>query len=226
MPLVLDDVTKAEFERLLWVFYNPKYSLYDANIEEWTSILKLAHQWDFKEVKELAIRGLESLQIPALQKVILYHEYKVDRNLLQAAYTALTVRDDPITLEEGRDLGLETVLQLARARETARAPRRAGNPRAPINLAGVELDVIINDVFSLSSPGAAHEQTAGISQTPAGGGAGTQSPSPSPSNTAQGTGGSANGSANGPPNGHVNGGTPNHSQNNTSRTNGRFGGQR
>jgi hypothetical protein len=217
----LDDVTKTEFERLLWVFYNPKYSLYDASIEEWTSILKLAHQWDFKEVKELAIRGLESLQIPALQKVVLYQTYHVNRTLLQAAYTALIVRDEPLTIEEGREVGLETALQLAHAREIARAPvfsgRRVGNPRSPVNLAGAELHTLINDVFQLSSPDAASEHT---TQMPTSSGTpttnirdtsqttSTQTNSgSSPSNTPQGT--NANGSTNGttgwPLNGHING---------------------
>ncbi|KAH8996789.1 hypothetical protein EDB92DRAFT_1528236 [Lactarius akahatsu] len=166
LPLVLDDITKTEFEQFLWVFYNPKYSLYDASIDEWTSILKLAHAWNFIEVKELAIRGLEGLQVPALQKVVLYQKYDVNRNRLQTAYTALTVRDEPITIEEGRELGLETSLQLARAREVARAPvfsgKGVGNPRSPVNLAGVELDAIINDIFELTS-GSEH-----TTQTPTG----------------------------------------------------------
>jgi hypothetical protein len=165
------------------------YSIYNASIEEWTSILKLAHLWDFIEVKELAIRGMEGLRIPALQKIALYQTYGVDRNLLQAAFTALTVRDEPIAVEEGRELGLETALQITLARETARAPRRVGNPRSPVNIAGAELDAIINSIFSLSSSGAADGNTTSTSQTPTTGssGTGTQTnPSP-PSNTAQGT---------------------------------------
>ncbi|KAF8271084.1 hypothetical protein EI94DRAFT_634469 [Lactarius quietus] len=186
LPLVLEGISKTEFERFLWVFYNPKYSIYDASIEEWASILKLAHLWEFIEVKELAVRGLESLQIPSLQKVVLYQKYDVDRNLLQAAFTALTVRDETLTIEEGRELGLETALQVARARETARAPRRVGNPRSPINLAGVELDALINDIFSISSPGAAHEEPTNISQTSTSAGTSTQTNTGPSSNTAQG----------------------------------------
>ncbi|KAI9465149.1 hypothetical protein BJY52DRAFT_666785 [Lactarius psammicola] len=235
VPLVLEDITKTEFERLLWVFYNPKYSLYDASIEEWTSILRLAHIWDFTEVKELAIRGLEGHQIPALQKIVLYQTYKVDRNRLQTAYTALTVRDEPITIEEGRELGLETALQLARAREVARAPvfgggRRVGNPRSPVNLAGVELHTIINDIFQLSSPDASSEHATQIptgSETPTNastrdtsqGGSGQTNSGSSASNTSQGTGTPANGTTNGPT-GPLNGinGTTNNS--NRAQTNG------
>jgi hypothetical protein len=152
-PLVLDDALKVDFERFLWVFYNPKYSLYDASVEDWTAILKLASQWDFIEVKALAIRELENLQIPPLPKIVLYQKYAIDRKLLQPALTALTMRDEPLTIDEGRELTLETALELAKAREIARSPvfKKSGNPRSPVNLAGVELDALINDVFHLPS---------------------------------------------------------------------------
>jgi hypothetical protein len=145
-----------------------KYSLYDATVEEWTSILKLAHQWDFIEVKALAIRELENLRIPALQKIVIYQTYEVDKKYLQAAFTALAVRDEPISVEEGRELGLETALQLARAREAARAPnKRSGNPRSPVNIAGSELDALVRDIFQLSPPATSH--VANGRRTPSGG---------------------------------------------------------
>jgi hypothetical protein len=132
-----------------------KYSLYDASVEEWTSILKLAHQWDFIEVKALAIRELENLPVPPLPKVALYQKYAIDRNLLKPALTALTIRDEAVTIDEGREIGLETALDLAKAREIARSPvfsgKKSGNPRSPVNLAGVDLDVVIKDVFHLPS---------------------------------------------------------------------------
>jgi hypothetical protein len=118
--------------------------------------LKLAHRWDLIEVKALAIRELEALQIPALQKIVLYQTCKVDQKYLQGAFTAVAVRDEPITIEEGRELGLDTALQLARVREAARAPlssgKRSGNPRSPVNIAGVELDALVKDIFQLSPP--------------------------------------------------------------------------
>ena len=133
-----------------------KYSLYDATIEEWTSILKLAHQWDFFGVKDLALRELEQLVIPPLQKIVIYHSYAIDRSLLHAAYTAFAVRDEPITMEEGQELGLDTVIQLVRAREFVRAPatggKRVKDARSPVNVAGAELDALIRDIFRLSLP--------------------------------------------------------------------------
>ena len=202
-PLVLEGITRAEFECFLWVFYNPsarlshfashyltkpfrKYSLYDMNIEEWTYILKLAQQWNFSEVKALALRGLESIRIPDIQKIVIYQTYNVDRSRLQDAYTALTVRDEAITIDEGREVGLETALQIAQAREIARASvfsgRQAGNPRSPANFAGLELQALINKVFRISSPGLASGYTA---QRPTGDGTSTNPRDTSPTQSTQ-----------------------------------------
>jgi len=155
-PLVLEGTLEADFERFLWVFYNPKYSLYHASTEEWTSILKLAHQWSFDGVKDLALRELERLEIPPLRKIVIYQSYGVDRRLLQNAFTALAIRDKPMTIEEGQELGLETVIQLARARELVRAPAAGGkrikDAHSPVNVSGAELDGFIRDLFQLPPP--------------------------------------------------------------------------
>ena len=153
--------------------YFRKYSIYKANVEEWSSILKLASQWDFVEVKEFALRELEQLEMPALDKIILYHTHNINRNLLQAAYIALTVRDESISIKEGRLLGLETALRLAHAREYAR--RKAGTNRSPVNLSGPELDAFINQLFNLSLANASNTTTErpATPQTPTSTGRGT-----------------------------------------------------
>lgn len=159
-------------------FYFRKYNIYEADVEEWSSILRLAHKWDFDQVLEFALRELEQLPMPALDKIILYHTHDIDRNLLQAAYVALTVRDEPISIEEGRQLGLETALRLTHAREFARAPvfngRRAGTARSLINT-GPELDTLINQLFNLSLPDASNSTTErpATPQTPTATGRGT-----------------------------------------------------
>ena len=135
------------------------------SIEEWASILKLADKWKFTEVKALAVRGIDDIpMISALEKIVLYQTYNVDQSHLRSAYTALTVREEAITIDEGRQIGLETALQIARARELARAPvfsgKKVGNPPSPVNLTGVELQAHINQIFQVSSPGSASEHTA------------------------------------------------------------------
>lgn len=155
-PFVLFNTSKVEFERLLWVFYNPKYSLYDVDVEEWTSILKLANQWDFVEAKALAVRKLQVLSIDPIQRILLYRKHAVHSVHLQGAFTELTIRDIPINADEGRELGLETVVQLADARERARAPLSPspspgnGHPRSPVTYTGAQLDDMIKDAFNLT----------------------------------------------------------------------------
>ncbi|KAF8190893.1 hypothetical protein BJ912DRAFT_316196 [Pholiota molesta] len=120
----LDGLTVDEFARFLWVFYNRKYSIYDADTEDWASILTLAHRWGFPEVKSLAVRELERKELPDVKRIKLYHDTAVDRALLVPRYAALCARDAPLSLAEGRDLGMETTLMIARGREEARAGAR------------------------------------------------------------------------------------------------------
>ncbi|KAI9431016.1 hypothetical protein H4582DRAFT_1761429, partial [Lactarius indigo] len=56
--VVLSEVTTKEFELLLWVFYNPDYSVYEATAREWTLILRLAQCWEFPRVEALCWREL------------------------------------------------------------------------------------------------------------------------------------------------------------------------
>ncbi|KAI0027588.1 hypothetical protein K488DRAFT_61083, partial [Vararia minispora EC-137] len=155
-PFSLDDTLATDFQRFLWVFYNPKYSLYSANVEEWTSILKLSHQWQFPEVKSLALREIEQLPMEPINKIVVYHAYDVDRDLLIESYAALTTRDEPLSLEEGQMLGLETALIIARARELARGPSgvKRGHSRtasSPVTLAANDLEAVIKDLFKLDA---------------------------------------------------------------------------
>jgi len=61
-----------------------------------------------------------------------------------------------MTIEEGHELGLETVIQLARARELVRAPAAGGkrikDAHSSVNVAGAELDGLIQDLFQLPPP--------------------------------------------------------------------------
>ncbi|EPQ55220.1 hypothetical protein GLOTRDRAFT_76535 [Gloeophyllum trabeum ATCC 11539] len=168
-PFPIEDATSVDFSRFLWVFYNPLYSLYNASIEEWTSILKLAYLWRFAEVKKLAVRELEKQYIAPVPKIALYNRYDVDRNLLLPSYSVLTTRDEPISMAEGMDLGLETSLLLARARELARGKegRRASSP---VTIEDSEVQGLLTDVFALkdvpfrpTSPAAVRVDTSAIS---------------------------------------------------------------
>lgn len=168
----MPNTSKIEFERLLWVFYNPyvtihasfslplifscrRYSLYDANVEEWTTVLKLANQWEFVEVKALAIRELQTLPMDPVPRILLYRKYAVNEDHLHKAFTELTIQDEFPNADEARQLGLETVVQLANARERARAPvspgNRSGELRSPVTHTRPQVDDIVKDAFHVTT---------------------------------------------------------------------------
>ncbi|KAF8911665.1 hypothetical protein CPB84DRAFT_1671992 [Gymnopilus junonius] len=162
--IILEDLTPAEFARFLWVFYNPKFSLYDAEVEDWSSILVLAQRWSFPEVKALAVRELEQKPMLDVKRIKLYHETDVDRNILIPRYAALIEREEPLTLTEGFDLGMETTLQIAQGREEARAARLPSGVRSPLTptLKGADLHEVVRELFKIA-PNAPLEEEEGQS---------------------------------------------------------------
>jgi len=120
-PVVLDGITAEEFEMFLWVFYNPKYSLYNADVETWKTILHLAHTLEFKEVKELAVRELHlKPEFPLVEKMALYQHHHVDPRHLVPLFAELCSRDTPPTLEESKILGPDSTYLVYSTRERLR----------------------------------------------------------------------------------------------------------
>jgi len=200
--IVLENVRSIEFERFLWVFYNPKYSLYDTTVEEWTSIIHLAHRWNFPEVKNLVVRELEKLPVDNIDKIVLYQKYDVNKDLLVPCYSALCMREAPLSLHEGLKLGLETALMIARARECARCKPTDSGERSPTpaDLDEQDMHNLVKDLFGIAKPtdssqgkAGAQSSTAQTSTSNSGGGsakngAGASSSSSSPTER-NGTGG-------------------------------------
>ncbi|KAI0300449.1 hypothetical protein B0F90DRAFT_412010 [Multifurca ochricompacta] len=150
-PVVLEHTSVDGFAGLLWVFYNPRYSIYNTTVEKWQSILTLAQRWGFKEVEELCVRELEKLPIPPVEKIYIYQKFKLNASLLLESYAKLTNRAEPIDLEEGRKLGIDTSLLIARARELSRGTGSHTSPRSPsaIQLESKDLQRLIREVFGL-----------------------------------------------------------------------------
>ncbi|KAJ7104586.1 hypothetical protein C8R43DRAFT_819767, partial [Mycena crocata] len=150
--IMLDNVRSRDFAKLLWVFYNPKYSLYDATVEDWSTILELAHRWEFAEVKSLAVRELEKLELGDIARIVLYRKFQVDEAYLIPRYVALCERPELLTVDEGLKLGMEIVIALSRARECARSPDPSGcRSPSPATLGEKELTDIIKDHFGIKA---------------------------------------------------------------------------
>jgi len=154
--MVLDDVTCDDFDSFLWVFYNPRYSIYDAPWEVWSAILKLAHKWGFAEVKRLAIDELQKHKFADIDRIVLYHDTEVDRNLLVPCYAALCERENPLSLPECVELGMETAHQIFRAREQARgvvkSPGSGVRSPAPIAVKQEEMHSLVKVLFGVEVP--------------------------------------------------------------------------
>ncbi|KAG5731778.1 hypothetical protein E4T56_gene811 [Termitomyces sp. T112] len=116
------DVTAVAFEKLLGIFYNPKYSLFDWTVADWTIVLELTQQWEFNEVRNLAIRELDKLtEIPLIERIALYQRFKVDQDLLLPLYGKLCSRPEALNEEESEAIGMKTTVLIFRAREHLRA---------------------------------------------------------------------------------------------------------
>ncbi|KAF9012722.1 hypothetical protein BDQ17DRAFT_1405297 [Cyathus striatus] len=148
--IILEGVRPVEFAKFLW-----KYSLYKAPIEDWMTILSLSHRWTFPEVKSLAVREMEKLPCPDIDRIVAYHSSDVDRNLLIPRYAALCER-------------METTLMIARAREYARANVTANGLRSPTvsNVRGTELNKIVRELFGIPVPVIASPDDDPISPVP------------------------------------------------------------
>ncbi|TEB26339.1 hypothetical protein FA13DRAFT_1053347 [Coprinellus micaceus] len=120
-----------EFERFCWVFYNEKIDDYsEATIEEWFTILRLAHTWGFNAVKAMALRYIKKNedQIPnVVDRIVKYEQYAPPTEMLLPLYVELCKRDEYPTDEECDKLGDTRALKIHRAREKLlRAGKKAG----------------------------------------------------------------------------------------------------
>ncbi|KAF9460724.1 hypothetical protein BDZ94DRAFT_1169173 [Collybia nuda] len=147
------DVPADDFAQLLGIFYNPTYSLYDLSISDWTCVLALAHNWEFNEVKNLAVRELQKQDLGVVERIALYQTYKVDAQFLVPLYAILCSRDEPPNDEEADALGSKTAIRVYRARERLRAQSPDGG-RSPLP-EGIGLSQVydtLSAMFGMASP--------------------------------------------------------------------------
>ncbi|KAG1781122.1 hypothetical protein EV702DRAFT_962710 [Suillus placidus] len=147
----LDKVTTADFANFLWVWYSPSYRRGSQSKDHWLVILELSTTWQFPEIKKLAVDQLQNLDIEPIEKITTYDRYQIDRSLLLPAYKLLCKRAGRMSIEEGEQLKLHTVLGIQEARERAIRSAAEGGCRSPTSADAddEELEKILIDVFSL-----------------------------------------------------------------------------
>ncbi|KAJ3827046.1 hypothetical protein F5878DRAFT_248054 [Lentinula raphanica] len=118
-PIHLDGIQCVDFDRLLSVMYPKDFNSSELfTVDEWQSVLKLSSQWDFDSLRKLAIKHIGCVASSA-DLVLLGHKYDVSEWLLPH-YISLCSRDEPLTLQEGRKLGVDTVITINQIRSQIR----------------------------------------------------------------------------------------------------------
>ncbi|KAL4075294.1 hypothetical protein V8B97DRAFT_2022287 [Scleroderma yunnanense] len=118
-PIRLDGVAKTDFEQLLNALFHRQHGSVPGlpfSVDEWTSVLKLSTKWDFKRLRQAAVDALLASQIGPVDRIVLARQYDI-RHWLVPALNELAKRQQPLGLDEGARLGLETALKLASVRE-------------------------------------------------------------------------------------------------------------
>jgi len=83
--------------------------------------LHFSAKWGFNEVRELAVRQLEGINMELVDRIQLYKEYEVAQKHFFPLYMQLVKRKELIGLNEARVLGIETLVLVQSARERLRA---------------------------------------------------------------------------------------------------------
>ncbi|OSD00806.1 hypothetical protein PYCCODRAFT_1436867 [Trametes coccinea BRFM310] len=119
LPVQLPQVEATDFERFLYLFYPTSVPLGDlTTLEDWKSVLRIAHRYMFMEHRGLAIERLKTLCTP-VDRIILSREYDIE-GWLEGAYYELCMRDEALNLEEGTRLGMADVIAISGLRQLVR----------------------------------------------------------------------------------------------------------
>ncbi|CAE6436045.1 unnamed protein product, partial [Rhizoctonia solani] len=120
-PIVMEGVTASDFEALLKVLYTSPTS--GNQVIPGPIVIpafRLANMWNFAELRAyllpFAERGLSEAD-----KIVFARQFDI-KEWLAPAHTRLCQREDHLTTEEARKLGVDSVLFISRMREKYRNP--------------------------------------------------------------------------------------------------------
>ncbi|KAL0061051.1 hypothetical protein AAF712_012172 [Marasmius tenuissimus] len=123
-PIVLHEVTKADFGRFLSVLY-PRYSKYwniSIDSETWLAAYKLARLWNFTEIQEGAIERV-SLHgsLRASDRIVAGREHRVLRWFLEGVMEMGVPYNTRIFDNQVQEVGLETAVNLCHLQAALRS---------------------------------------------------------------------------------------------------------
>ncbi|KAJ8586626.1 hypothetical protein M405DRAFT_743285, partial [Rhizopogon salebrosus TDB-379] len=136
-----------------WRVQNRRRYMYDEQSKDhWVTILDLATRWKFPNVRDLAVRQLQKLDMKPVERIITYYKYNLDQTLLLPAFTLLC-KQSSRSVEDGEQLGMPTVLKISEARESAQrvAAEQGCSSPTSADVADEEIAEILRGVFGMSS---------------------------------------------------------------------------
>ncbi|KAI5993885.1 hypothetical protein EDD15DRAFT_2366965 [Pisolithus albus] len=117
-PIRIDGTSKDDFEQLLKAllhrFAIQLFSSEHRGVE--SSVLKLSTAWNFESLRQASIDALMESGIGAADRVVLSQQFHI-KNWLLPALNELARRQEPISLEEAKRMGIDITVQLASVRE-------------------------------------------------------------------------------------------------------------
>ncbi|KAL5512490.1 hypothetical protein ACEPAG_3143 [Sanghuangporus baumii] len=114
-PLVLD-IQKQSFELLLSIIYPSDYwSRLHFTIEEWFGIASVATSLEFKSIRKAALENIFE-SCGAMELIDLGRKHDLPE-CITSGFRVLCFAEEPLSLKDGHMVGLEMVIQIARARE-------------------------------------------------------------------------------------------------------------
>lgn len=128
-------------------------------MEDWSCILSLACRFRFPEVKKLAVRHLEKIDLDLVDRIALYQESNADEDILIPLYAQLCARDRTLSLVETHKLGYETAVMVFQAREHLRSPSNRGKSPLPDDVEDGEVEDTIRDLMKELFIGSDHRKS-------------------------------------------------------------------
>ncbi|TFK74674.1 hypothetical protein BDN72DRAFT_853980 [Pluteus cervinus] len=118
-PIRLDE--KAEtLELLFQVIYNPRYNMYSFTTRQWGLVLDIAHRWELKAIREVAISEVDKILSPTSRRIGFYSRHKVPSSRLIPYYLELCLRPDCLSDDEIVIIGQGVSSTIMRTRERSR----------------------------------------------------------------------------------------------------------
>ncbi|KAF8627630.1 hypothetical protein AX15_004326 [Amanita polypyramis BW_CC] len=145
-PIVIDGVRPYEFDRFLGVIFPPFHRgassfFSDYHLDDWLAVLKLATAWEFPGVREIALDRIGSMHLSNIDIAILGESHPLPGLWRVEALTYFVEREEPISVEEGKEFGGELTTLLFTAREILGEEGRRN---------GESVKYVIREMFDLS----------------------------------------------------------------------------